>query len=143
VRSGSFNSVGVTQAFYLFGGAGRLYLGYMYRGLEAKGSDFDAATNMVTARLQFPMPLQSIGNLEVRQFWDDYRYPNSLDFFGRPRSDSRVEIRAGVQKIFTQHLSGRLDYIYVNNDSNVENLFGASFYSYNRNVLSALLIYDF
>jgi hypothetical protein len=143
VRSGVFNAVGLTQAMYLFNGAGRLYLGYMYRNAETRGNDFDVDTNMVTARLQFPMPYKMLANMEVRQFWDDYRHPNSLDFFGRPRADRRVEFRLGVQKFFTRHLSGRLEYIYANNDSNVENLFGSSFYTYNRHTLSTLLIYDF
>lgn len=143
VRSGNFNAVGVTQAFYLFDGIGRLYLGYMYRNADTMGSDFDANSNMVTARLQFPLPWKTMGNVEVRHFWDDYLNPNSLDFFGRPRTDRRVEVRVGAQKFFTKHLSGRVEYVYINNDSNVENLFGTSFYSYNRHVISTLLIYDF
>lgn len=142
-RTGDVHSVGVTQAFYLFEGAGRLYLGYRHEDAATDGSDFDRRTNMVTARVEAPLPWQSVANLEVRQFWDDYGNPNSLDAFGRPRSDRRVEVRAGLQKFLTPHVSMRLDYSYTINDSNVENLFGASFYSYDRHVISTLFIYDF
>ena len=107
------------------------------------GSDFDRSTNTVDARVEVPMPWKSVFNAEARYFWDDYKHPNSLDFQGRVRRDERIEARAGFQKFFTPHLSTRIEYIYMNNDSNVENLFGASFYSFDRHVLSALLIYDF
>jgi hypothetical protein len=52
-------------------------------------------------------------------------------------------VRTGLQKFFTEHLSLRLDYVYINNQSNVENLFNAQFYSYNRSVVGTQLIYDF
>ena len=40
-------------------------------------------------------------------------------------------------------VSVRLDYTYVNNQSNVANLFDVHFYEYNRHIVSTQLIYDF
>jgi len=37
----------------------------------------------------------------------------------------------------------RLDYSFIESDSNVANLFGVGFYSYQRHILSTQLIYDF
>ena len=68
---------------------------------------------------------------------------NSLDFRGRARNDTRTEVRAGIQHYLTELLSLRLDYTYVNSDSNVANLFGVRFYDYGRHVISTQLIYDF
>ena len=143
IRTGSVNAVGLTQAFYLFEGAGRFYLGYRYQDYRAVGSDFDASTNMITGRVEVPLPWKVVANAEFRQFWDNYANPNSLDFFGRPRADTRTEARVGFQKFLNDHLSLRVEYVYTVNDSNVENLFGASLYSYDRHLLSTLLIYDF
>ncbi len=142
-RSGNINSVGVTQAFYLMEGAGRLFLGYRYDRANTQGTDFDRSTNQLDIRLEMPLFWKMIANVEARYFWDDYLNPNSLDFYSRKRYDTRIEARAGVQKFFTNHLSTRLEYVYTDNQSNVHNLFGVSPYSYNRNVLSLLLIYDF
>jgi tetratricopeptide (TPR) repeat protein len=142
-RSGPVNTVGATQAFYLFNGAGRLYANYLYQTAKTLGTDFDRATNSVDARLEFPLPFRIVGNIEARYFWDDYRFPNSLDFLGRPRRDGRIEARIGFQKFLNQHLSVRAEYLYTNNQSNVRNLFDQSFYSYNRSVVSVLLVYDF
>ena len=143
IRSSAINSVGVTQAFYLMEGAGRLYVGYRFDAADAVGSDFDRHTNQVNARLELPLPWKMVGNVGVRQFWDDYKNPNSLDFFGRPRNDRRTEVNLGLQKFLTPHVSTRADYTYSCNDSNVENLFGSSFYSYDRHVVGLLFIYDF
>jgi tetratricopeptide (TPR) repeat protein len=143
LRSGLLHAVGVTQAFYLFEGDGRLYLGYRFERALTDGSDFDRYTNMITGRIEVPLTNQLVADAEFRQFWDDYDNPNTLDFFDRPRTDRRVEARVGLQKFFTPHLSMRLDYSYTINDSNVTNLFGSSFYSYDRHVLSTLLVYDF
>jgi tetratricopeptide (TPR) repeat protein len=142
-RSGDMHALGVTQAFYLFDGSGRLFLGYRFEQAFTDGSDFDRHTNMLTARVEVPLPCKMVGDAEVRQAWDDYDNPNSLDFFDRPRNDRRIEARLGLQKFFTSHLSARLDYVYTMNDSNITNLFGSSFYSYDRHVLGTLLIYDF
>ena len=142
-RTGPVNTVGATQAFYLFEGAGRLYLNYLYQTAKTLGSDFDRATNSVDARLEVPLPFKIMGNIEARYFWDDYRFPNSLDFYGHKRTDGRIEARIGGQKFLNDHLSVRVEYIYTNNQSNVLNAFDQSFYSYNRGLLSALLIYDF
>ena len=143
VRSGNINSVGVTQAIYLFEGQGRFYLGYRYDQASTLGSDFDRKTNQVYARIEAPLGWKTVGFAEARQFFDDYTNPNSLDFFGRPRSDRRIEARVGAQKVLTSHLSLRAEYIYTNNNSTVENLFGSSLYSYDRHLLSTLLIFDF
>jgi hypothetical protein len=143
IRSGNVNSIGATQAFYLFDGNGRLFLGYRYDNARTVGSDFDRSTNQVDARLEIPLPGKIVFNTEARYFWDDYKHPNSLDFDHRVRRDQRIEARAGFQKFFTPHISARIDYVYTDNTSNVRNLFNTSFYSYNRNVFSAVLIYDF
>lgn len=149
-RSGNLNSLGITQALYLLGGQGRLFGGYRYANTDAKGSDFDLKSQMVTARVELPLTdvkvpwLQNaVFDAEVRHFWDDYRHGNSLDFFNRARSDRRVEVRTGLQKYLSRHLSARLDYTFVNNDSNVKNLFDVEFYSYSRHIVSSQLIFDF
>ena len=101
VRSGDIHSVGATQAIYLFEGAGRLFFGYRHDQASTAGSDFDRRTDMVNARIEAPLPFKSVGFAEYRHFWDDYQNPNSLDFFGRPRSDRRSEARVGSQTFFT------------------------------------------
>ena len=142
-RSGTTNSVGVTQAFYLMNGAGRLFLGYRYDRANTVGLDYDRRTNQLDARLELPLPGKMVANIEGRYFFNDYLHPNSLDFFGRNRNDQTVEARAGVQKFFTRNLSLRVEYVYTSNNSNVQSLFGSSPFSYNRSVLSSMLIYDF
>lgn len=149
-RSGNLNSVGITQALYLMEGAGRFFGGYRYANTDAHGSDFDVRSQMVTGRFELPLTRTSICwlqnavyDIEVRQFWDDYKHGNSLDFNGRARSDQRVEVRSGLQKYLSSHLSLRLDYTFVNNESNVKNLFDVEFYSYSRHIVSSQLIFDF
>ena len=94
-RSGTINSVGVTQAFYLMNGAGRLFLGYRYDRANTRGLDFDRETNQLDARLEIPLPWKTVANIECRYFFNNYLHPNSLDFFGRDRRDRTVEARAG------------------------------------------------
>ncbi|MBC7821115.1 MAG: hypothetical protein IAG10_29870 [Planctomycetaceae bacterium] len=149
-RSGTTNSVGVTQAIYLLEGAGRLYFGYRYGRTSSDGSDFDFNSNMVTARVEVPLEGLALPFLndcvvdaEYRYFRDCYDNANSLDFFGRTRRDNRSEVRAGLQKFFNKNVSVRLDYTYVHNQSNVANLFDVHFYEYNRHIVSTQLIYDF
>jgi hypothetical protein len=142
-RSGNINAVGFTEAIYLANGNGRLYFNYRYENAQTRGSDFDRSTNQVGVRLEYPLPGKMVFNTEFRQFFDNYLHPNSLDFLGHKRYDYRIEVRTGLQKFFTEHLSLRLDYVYINNQSNVENLFNAQFYSYNRSVVGTQLIYDF
>lgn len=143
IRNGVQNAAGITQAMYLFDQKGRFYLGYRYEGADTWGSDFDRNTNMVTTRIESPFFWKSVIDTEVRVFFDDYLHPNSLDFWGKARADTRVEYRAGWQKFLTRRLSFRLDYTYVNNTSNVSNLFDVHFYGYNRHILSSQLHFDF
>lgn len=149
-RSGNLNSVGITQALYLLEGTGRFFGGYRYANTDAHGSDFDVRSQMATGRLELPLtqaPIAWLQNavydIEVRQFWDDYKHGNSLDFDGRARRDQRVEVRSGLQKYLSRHLSLRLDYTFVNNESNVKNLFDVEFYSYSRHIISSQVIFDF
>ncbi len=142
-RSGDTNSVGVTQAVYTSEGQGRIYVGYRYERSATDGTDFDRKTNMVTARAERPLGSQMVIDGEVRQFWDDYDNPNSLDFAGRARTDRRTEARAGLQYIFNEHVSLRGDYTFINSDSNTANLFGVRFFDYDRHLFSTQFIYDF
>lgn len=149
-RSGTTNSVGVTQAIYLLEGAGRLYFGYRYGRTNSDGTDFVYNSNMVTARVEVPLEGLNLPFLddcvvdaEYRFFRDQYDNANSLDFFGRVRRDNRSEVRTGLQKFFNKNVSMRLDYTYVHNQSNVANLFDVHFYEYNRHIVSTQLIYDF
>lgn len=148
-RTANVHALGVTQAFYTFEGAGRLFAGYRFALNKARGSDFEFQSNMVTGRVEIPIATSSpwwtntIIDAEARVFFDKYDNPNSLDFNGRPRDDTRTEVRLGAQRYWTEHLSSRVDYTYINSDSNVENLFGVKFYDYNRHTLSSQLVYDF
>ncbi len=142
-RTGNINSLGLTQAVYLANGNGRLYFNYRYDNAQTQGTDFDRNTNQLGVRLELPLPGKMVLNTEFRQFFDNYNNPNSLDFLGHRRFDNRIEVRTGLQKFLTSNLSLRLDHVYTNNQSNVSNLFGTSFYSYHRNTLSTQLIYDF
>ena len=143
-RTGHTNSVGITQAWYIGPqNLGRIYAGYRFDNTDAYGSDFDMNSHMINARVEYPIFEDLVVDAEARQFWDDYSNGNSLDFFERSREDQRLELRAGVQKYINQNTSVRVDYTYVDSDSNVANLFGVDFYSYQKHVLSALLIYDF
>lgn len=143
-RSGHTNAVGLTQAWY-FGpqNLGRIYAGYRFDNTDAYGSDFDMNSHMLNARLEYPIYQDLVFDAEARQFWDDYSASNSLDFFERSREDQRLELRTGLQKYINDNTSLRVDYTYVDSDSNVANLFGVGFYSYQRHVLSVLMIYDF
>ena len=145
-RSGFVNAAGITQAFYLMEGDGRLFVGYRYSNRDADGSDFDFNSQMVTGRVEIPWFNQAndtVVDAEVRYFVDDYDNANSLDFFGSRRHDDRVEVRAGLQKFLTDYLSVRLDYTLTDSESNVANLFGVEFYSYVRHVFSTQLIYEY
>lgn len=140
-QSANVYRVGLTQALYTFEGNGRLYAGYQYAEAFAQGTDFDRNSDMVTGRFERPLARGWIADLEARYFWEDYESPNSLDFFGNPREDNRLELRTGVQKNFQRPVSLRLDYTYIDNDSNTENLFGVRFYDYDRHIISTQLIF--
>jgi hypothetical protein len=142
-RDADVHGLGVTQAIYTFCGLGRVFFGYRYENAVADGSDFDRSTNMVTARLERPLGERFVFDAEVRQFWDDYANPNTLDFLGRPRNDQRTEARTGLQWYFGRHASLRLDYTYINSNSNVANLFDVHFFQYNRHLVTSQFIYDF
>ena len=142
-RSGTVHGLGATQAVYTFGGQGRIFLGYRFEEAFTQGSDFDRTTHMVTARVERPTSERSVVDCEVRQFWDDYQNPNSLDFLGRPREDQRTEVRAGIQYYMGSQASLRLDYTFINSNSNVSNLFDVHFYQYNRHLVTPTFIYDF
>ena len=141
-QSADIYRTGVTQALYTFEGNGRIYGGYQFARAFAQGTDFDRDTHMVTGRFERPLGRGWIADLDGRYFWDDYDNANSLDFFGAARNDDRVEIRTGVQKNFQRPVSLRLDYTYVNNDSNTSNLFGVKFYDYERHIVSTQLIFS-
>jgi tetratricopeptide (TPR) repeat protein len=144
IRSGTTSSVGATHAVYLGPeNLGRLFLGYRFGNTSADGSDFDMTSNMLSARIEYPLQEDLVFDVGARFFFDDYGNANSLDFFDRSREDQRVEVRTGLQKYLNENVSVRVDYTFVESDSNVANLFGVEFYSYRRHVLSALLIYDF
>lgn len=142
-RSGETYSGGFTQAIYTFKGLGRWFAGYRFARGDANGSDFDFESNMLTVRTERPTSKKTVVDVEVRQFWDRYRNPNSLDFFERLRSDDRTEVRAGWQWYMTAHTSIRLDYTYINSDSNTQNLFGVRFFDFDRNLLASQFIIDF
>jgi hypothetical protein len=79
----------------------------------------------------------------MRHFWDDYKHPNSLDFWERPRRDRRWEVRSGIQNNLTPQWTLRFDYTHLANSSNVENLFGVRFFEYQRNLFSTQMIFTF
>ena len=143
-RSANVHAVGATYAMTMDDDArGRLVVGYRFDEADAKGRDFEMSGHLANARLEYRLADDLIGDSEVRYFWDNYDHPNSLDFFERPREDGRVEFRVGLQKLLSAQLKMRLDYSFIESDSNVANLFGVGFYSYQRHVLSTRLIYDF
>lgn len=141
--SANVNAVGVTHAWYTFGGLGRIYVGYRFENASADGSDFDRSTNQINSRVEVPINCSLIVDGGFRYFWDDYENPNSLDFYGNPRRDERLEVRTGIQRIINRHLSARIDYRYINSDSNVANLFDVRFFDYSAHNLMVQLIYDF
>src|SRR5690606_16519776 len=120
-----------------------IYAGYRYQDADTDGSDFDRHSHMVTGRIERPLGYGVIADAEVRHFWDDYASPNSLDFFDRPREDTRVEVRTGIQKAFPRNFTLRLDYTYLGSNSNTQNLFGVNFYEFDRHIVSTQAIYDF
>lgn len=141
-QSADIYRVGATQALYTFGGQGRLYAGYQYSEAFAQGTDFDRQSNMITGRIERPMAKGWIWDLDTRYAFDDYQNANSLDFSERARTDRRIEFRTGLQKNFKLPVSFRLDYTYIDNNSNTENLFGVRFYDYERHVVSTQLIFS-
>ena len=143
-RSANVHAVGATYAMTMDDDArGRLVVGYRFDEADAKGRDFEMSGHLANALLEYRLTADLIGSSEVRYFWDNYDHPNSLDFFERPREDERVELRVGLQKLLSAQLKLRLDYSFIESDSNVANLFGVGFYSYQRHILSTQLIYDF
>lgn len=142
-RSGDVNAIGFTQAIYTAGGEGRIYGGYRYENANTDGTDFDRNTNMVTARIEQPIFRRIIADAEFRYFWDDYVNPNSLDFNDRARDDERLEVRTGTQMVVSRHVSLRVDYTYINSNSNTANLFGVRFFNYDRHIVNSQFIYDF
>lgn len=142
-RSADVHAVGVTQAIYTTEGKGRVFAGYRFEQAYAEGADFDRQTSQVNGRIEQPICEKLIVDGGIRYFWDNYSNPNSLDILGRSRDDERLECRAGTQWFITDCLSARVDYTYVNADSNVANLFGVRFFDFNRHVLSTQMIIDF
>jgi tetratricopeptide (TPR) repeat protein len=137
------NAVGVTQAIYTAGLDGRLFFGYRFEEANADGDDFDRQTHMLSGRIEQPFTSRLIADAEYRIFWDDYDDPNSLDFDGRIRFDKRQEVRAGLQFACTPNQSLRLDYTYIDSDSNVANLFDVRFFEYDRHLVSLQYIFEF
>ncbi len=143
VQSADVHTYGVTQALNLRLDVDRMFVGYFYQTADAVGADFDRHTDMVTARYERRLGAGWFADAEVRHFWDDYLNPNSLDFFDRPREDTRVEFRTGVQAPLSRLATLRLDYTYIATNSNVANLFGVNFYEYDRHLIASQLIFDF
>ena len=88
--------------------------------------------------------------LDVRFSWDDYRNGNSLDALGRARQDRRFELRAGVQKNLARsrlvpwgQVSLRLDYTFIDNDSNILDVVAVRPYDYARHIVSSQTIVSF
>ena len=143
IQSGVINALGVTHAIYTFDENGRVYLGYRHENTNTDGDDFERSTNMFTVRAERPLLERWMGDAEIRLFKDDYKHPNSLDYLGRPRDDSRVEFRLGVQRNLPEHWAFRLDYTLTDTNSNVQNSFDVNFYEYTRHIVSTQVIYEF
>lgn len=142
-RDSNINAFGLTQAFYTGDGDGRLFFGYRYEEADADGDDFDRATHMANVRVEKPLSDRLIVDAGYRHFWDNYDDPNNLDFSGRERVDRRNEVRAGIQFTRSDCDSIRVDYTFIDSQSNVQNLFGVNFFEYARHLVSVQYVVDF
>lgn len=142
-RDSNINALGLTQAFYTGNGDGRLFFGYRYEEADADGNDFDRATHMANVRVEKPLNDCLIVDAGYRHFWDNYDDPNNLDFAGRRRVDRRNEVRAGIQFTKSASESIRVDYTFIDSESNVQNLFGVNFFEYDRHLVSVQYVIDF
>ncbi len=141
-QTGQTHRVGFSQAIYTFGGSGSVYFDYQFADTAADGSDFDRTAHRPGIRCEQGFSWGCSADLDVRYAWDDYDHPNSLDLLGRPRRDRRIEVRAGLQKNFSRPVSLRLDYTFINNDSNTQDAVGVRLFDYDRHILSTQLIFS-
>ncbi len=148
-RDGSIYALGIVQGISLpelFSGAGQttLELSYRYEYQDTDGSDFDGNFNSFGATFYAPLPVWKLrADCGVSYAYDRYSNDNSLDADGDPRRDDEWNVVVGLTKDLNKNLAFRVDYIYTDNDSNVQNTLGQNPFDYNRYQIGVRLIFTY
>lgn len=148
-RDATVNALGIVQGFNLpeiFEGAGQpvVELSYRYENQNTDGSDFDANSNSFAVTFYTPLPFWKLRlDLGASYELDDYTNANSLDADLDLRYDTQWNFVAGLTKDLSDNWALRVDYIYTDQDSNVNTPGTENPFDYNRYQIGARLIFSY
>ncbi len=145
-QDGHTHAFGVVQRFELAQMYDRplvLDLSYRFENVQTDGSQFDADNHIFALGLDVPLPWDMTFDFTSEFEVDFYSQHNILDLGRSKREDFIHTFIFALTKQFDEHLSARFQVDMTNNDSNVTDLDGQNFFSYNRVIYGLTLIYNF
>lgn len=135
VRDGPNNSAGIDQTFFLADGIS-LSLGYLY-GTEnpdsSTGEIYDFRAHQGYLNVVVPLWWATTIDLTYLYRREDYAKDNPYDRFGQSRLDNAHHVAVDLRRPLAKHLNAVVSYFGTINNSSID------VYSYDRNVVSALL----
>ncbi len=135
-RSGSANSIGLSQYFSIVDGKGYIKIGAEYKDNNAEGDDWDYSGSKVRLTVYSPTPIQKM-NVEIGGEQSYSNFDNEDSFYGDTRKDTSLSGWLEFIYNLNDNWSVALNYKHVNNNSNID------FYEYNRNITSLFLSCSF
>lgn len=145
-RDGITNAVGVVQRVDivdLYDRPVTMDFSYRFESVGSDGTEFDAQNHVF--RLGVSVPLPSDMTFGFSSDWElqKYRNPSLFDLDASKRRDLIHTMVFSLNKRFTEQLSARLQMVVTKDDSNVRDLGGQEFFSYDRVVYGFSLNYQF
>lgn len=139
VRDGPSDGFGVSQAFFLPGGA---YLNAGYQLVvenpdSTRGNDYQFISNQGYVGGGFPAWWQTFVDVMYLYRNDNYTKPNSFAGFRKTREDNGYLVYAAVRRPITAHVSAVVSYYGTINDSNLD------VFAYNRHVVGGALEFSY
>ncbi|MHC4090786.1 MAG: tetratricopeptide repeat protein [Planctomycetota bacterium] len=145
-RDGHTHAFGVVQRFELFEMFERPFttdLSYRFENVQTDGTEFAADNHIFAVGVGVPLPwdltFDFLSEFEVGY----YKYGSLFDFNHSRRRDFIHTLVFALTKKFSEQLSARFQIDVTNDDSNVRNLYGEEFFSYNRVIYGLTMIYHF
>jgi hypothetical protein len=136
----------VVQRFELFEMFERPFttdLSYRFENVQTDGTEFAADNHIFAVGVGVPLPwdltFDFLSEFEVGY----YKYGSLFDFNHSRRRDFIHTLVFALTKKFSEQLSARFQIDVTNDDSNVRNLYGEEFFSYNRVIYGLTMIYHF
>jgi tetratricopeptide (TPR) repeat protein len=148
-RDGPLYSVGIVQGvklpeFFEGAGPGNVEVSYRFEHQDTDGSDFEGNFHSVGATLFVPLPVWKLrADFGVSFDYDDYSNANSIDVDNDVRRDHEINVVAGITKEFNEYWAFRVDYIYTDHESNIEQVGGQNPFDFDRHQVGVRLIFSY